>query len=161
MDLRAGHPRETEQDSGASWDRVSTNYLQNFGMKMVRGRGFTAADNETTANVAIVNEAFVNVSSSRTKIQSTSISGWISRAGQHLSDHRRGARREIRRFPARWAGAPNILCPAGPEGRLQGAANAAHRAPSHFIRGVMLVTDLPPGILKPMLRRKLVKWTRT
>ena len=45
--------------AGASWDRVSANYLQNFGMTIVRGRAFTDADNETTAPVAVVNEAFV------------------------------------------------------------------------------------------------------
>ena len=38
---------------------MSADYLQNFGMTLVRGRAFTAADNETTAPVAIVNEAFV------------------------------------------------------------------------------------------------------
>ena len=44
---------------GASWDRVSTNYLQHLGVKLVRGRYFTDADNENTENVAVVNEAFV------------------------------------------------------------------------------------------------------
>jgi MacB-like periplasmic core domain len=56
----AGHPAgKLSEDSGASWDRVSANYLQNFGIAMLRGRYFNAADNETTENVAIVNEAFV------------------------------------------------------------------------------------------------------
>src|SRR6185312_14542173 len=43
----------------SSWDRVSADYLQNLGVKLRRGRHFTTADNETTENVAIVNEAFV------------------------------------------------------------------------------------------------------
>ena len=47
------------EEAGASWDRVSANYLQNFGMTALRGRNFTSCDNETTAPVAIVNEAFV------------------------------------------------------------------------------------------------------
>ncbi|MGB7435449.1 MAG: ABC transporter permease, partial [Candidatus Acidiferrum sp.] len=56
----AGHPPgKLNEESGASWDRVSTDYLQNFGIAVVRGRAFTAADNETTAPVAIVNETFV------------------------------------------------------------------------------------------------------
>jgi hypothetical protein len=56
----AGHPPgKMGEESGSSWDRVSSNYLQNFGMPILRGRYFTAADNETTAPVAIVNEAFV------------------------------------------------------------------------------------------------------
>ncbi|HEV2323489.1 MAG TPA: ABC transporter permease, partial [Terracidiphilus sp.] len=57
----AGHPpsSETSEESGASWDRVSANYLQNRGVPILRGRYFTTADNETTAPVAIVNQAFV------------------------------------------------------------------------------------------------------
>ncbi len=38
---------------------MSANYLQNFGISVLRGRGFTAADNETAAPVAVVNQAFV------------------------------------------------------------------------------------------------------
>jgi predicted permease len=58
--LVTGHPApKMSEEAGSSWDRVSANFLQNFGMKMLRGRAFTAADNETTAPVAIVNEGFV------------------------------------------------------------------------------------------------------
>src|SRR6202167_5504209 len=58
--LVSGHPVPTMGDeSEAAWDRVSANYLQNFGIPILRGRAFTSADNETTAPVAIVNEAFV------------------------------------------------------------------------------------------------------
>src|SRR5262249_60882102 len=47
--LVAGHPPPTLNDNaGASWDRVSANYLQSLGMTMVRGRGFTAGDTEAT-----------------------------------------------------------------------------------------------------------------
>ena len=60
MVLVAGHPPpKMGEEDDASWDRVSANYLQNFGMPVLRGRDFTAADNETTAPVAIVNQAFV------------------------------------------------------------------------------------------------------
>ena len=58
--LVAGHPApKPGEQAGASWDRVSANYLQNLGVKLVRGRHFTAADNETSEHVAVVNEAFV------------------------------------------------------------------------------------------------------
>src|SRR5579885_1006179 len=58
--LVQGHPApKMEEDSGASWDRVSTHYLEDLGMPILRGRGFTDADNETSAPVAVVNEAFV------------------------------------------------------------------------------------------------------
>src|SRR5262249_20205482 len=60
MILVSGHPAPPMADNaGASWDRVSTNYLQNFGVQLVRGRYFSDADNENTAPVAIVNETFV------------------------------------------------------------------------------------------------------
>jgi predicted permease len=58
--LVQGHPPPKPGTlTGASWDRVSAAYLQNLGMKMVRGRAFTPRDSGTTAAVAIVNEAFV------------------------------------------------------------------------------------------------------
>ena len=58
--LVAGHPApKMDEESGASWDRVSANYLQDLGVSVLRGRGFTAADNETSELVAVVNEAFV------------------------------------------------------------------------------------------------------
>ena len=58
--LVSGHPApKMSEEAGASWDRVSAHYLQNFGMTILRGRHFTEADNETTAPVAIVNQAFV------------------------------------------------------------------------------------------------------
>src|SRR5216683_2768748 len=41
----AGHPpAKLNEESGASWDRVSANYLQNWGMPILRGRTFSAAD---------------------------------------------------------------------------------------------------------------------
>ena len=56
----AGHPApKIDEPSGASWDRVSANYLQNLGVQLVRGRQFTAADNENSELVAVVNEGFV------------------------------------------------------------------------------------------------------
>ena len=56
----AGHPPgQMDNESGASWDRVGANYLQDLGVPVIRGRYFSAADNETTAPVAVVNQAFV------------------------------------------------------------------------------------------------------
>jgi len=50
---------KTGEESGASWDRVSANYLQDFGIPVLRGRGFTERDDERSEPVAVVNEAFV------------------------------------------------------------------------------------------------------
>jgi hypothetical protein len=56
----AGHPApKMNEEGGASWDRVSANYLQNLGIPILRGRAFTAADNENAEPVAVVNQQFV------------------------------------------------------------------------------------------------------
>ena len=61
--LVEGHPlSKITEESGASCDRVSADYLKNFGVSVLRGRGFTAADNETSELVAVVNEASSSVS---------------------------------------------------------------------------------------------------
>jgi predicted permease len=58
--LVQGHaPPKADENAGSSWDRVSVGYFQAVGQPILRGRGFTEADNETTAPVAVVNEAFV------------------------------------------------------------------------------------------------------
>ncbi len=55
----AGKPPVLDESTNASWDRVSPNYLQLLGVRLVKGRHFTDADNETSEHVAIVNQAFV------------------------------------------------------------------------------------------------------
>jgi hypothetical protein len=56
----AGHPPgRMDESSGASWDRVSTSYLQNLGLRILRGRSFTTADNDNTDPVAVVNQALI------------------------------------------------------------------------------------------------------
>ena len=58
--LIAGKPQPAPgEQTGASWDRVTHDYLQLLGTKLAKGRHFTEADNETAEAVAIVNEAFV------------------------------------------------------------------------------------------------------
>src|SRR4029453_10522991 len=58
--LVSGHPPpQPGQQAGASWDRVSATYLQDLGVKLVRGRHLDARDTATSENVAVVNESFV------------------------------------------------------------------------------------------------------
>ena len=53
--LIAGKPQPPPgAQTGASWDRVSTSYLQDLGVRLVRGRHFTEADNESAEPVASV-----------------------------------------------------------------------------------------------------------
>jgi predicted permease len=154
-----GHPfPKMEDEAGASWDRVSANYLQDLGVTLQRGRLFAAADNETSENVAVVNEAFVkrffkggedpmdrhfgldlpeNVSSYR-------IVGVVRDAkfaGFELSK------------PAR----PMLYVPLAQTMHYKNELMQRLELQSHFIGGILLRTQLPPGVLEPEVTRALVE----
>jgi predicted permease len=155
--LVSGHPApKMNEEAGSSWDRVSANYLHNFGMTMARGRGFTAADNETTAPVAIVNEAFVK--------------RFFKRGEDPLNQHfgldlpeNAGTFRIIGIVrDAKFAGW-GLHDPARPMFYVPLAQNVDYRdtmmkrieLQTHFIGGIMLVTNLPTGTLEPQIIRTL------
>jgi predicted permease len=46
-------------DTLASWDRVSPGYFAAVGTRLIEGRAFTRADDTSSRDVAVVNEAFV------------------------------------------------------------------------------------------------------
>lgn len=46
-------------NNGSSWDRVSPHFFETIGQPIVRGRGLTDQDTETSRMVAVVNQAFV------------------------------------------------------------------------------------------------------
>jgi predicted permease len=155
----AGHPpTKMSEESGASWDRVSTNYLQNLGMPMLRGRYFSAADNETTAPVAIVNEAFVkrffksdedplaqHFGLDVPELASTfSIAGVVRDAkfaGWGLNK------------PAR----PMFYVPLTQNVNYQHELMKKLELRSHFIGGIMLVTKMSPGAVEPLIIRTLAE----
>jgi predicted permease len=145
-------------ESGASWDRVSANYLQNFSIPIRRGRGFTSADNETTANVAVVNEAFVkrffksdedplnqhfglDLPENAGTFRIVGIVGDAKFAGWGL------------RRPAR----PMFYVPLAQNVDYKGDLMKRLELRSHFISGIMLVTNVPPGTLEPLLTRALAE----
>jgi predicted permease len=49
---------QLDNDSGASWDRVSPGYLETMGQPILRGRSISEDDTGSTRNAAVVNEAF-------------------------------------------------------------------------------------------------------
>src|ERR1700687_1617194 len=153
----AGHPpAKFNEESGESWDRVSANYLQNWGMPILRGRAFTAADNETTAPVAIVNEAFVKrfFKSNEDPLGqhfgldvpeyagTFSIVGVVRDAKFAGWGLARPARRMFYVPLAQTVNYPDDLMK-----RLE--------LRSHFIGGIMLVTNMSPGALEPLISRML------
>jgi predicted permease len=151
----AGHPEKSrEEDSGASWDRLSPHYLQNIGMSVIRGRDFNEADNETAAPVAIVNEAFVK----------SFFKGGEDPLDQHfglnLPEYANTFRIVGVVRDAKFAGW-GLMRPAWPMFYAPLAQTVDYHddsmrkieVRSHFARGVMLWTNLPPGVLEPQLTR--------
>jgi predicted permease len=155
--LVEGHPEpKMDEEAGASWDRVSANYLQNLGVTLVRGRMFTEADNEDTAPVAIVNEAFVK------RFFETGEDPLDRRFGLDLPENA-GTFRIIGIVrDAKFAGfalnrpaRPMFYVPLAQNVNYPNELMARIELMSHFIGGMMLVTDSPPGTLEPLLTRAL------
>jgi predicted permease len=155
----AGHPApKMSEESAASWDRVSHDYLQNFGMAVLRGRAFTAADNETTEPVAIVNEAFVK------RFFKSDEGPLDQHFGLDLPENAGTFRIVGVVRDAKFAGW-GLYRPALPMFFVPLAQNVDYKQDllkrvelrSHFIGGIMLVTNTPPGVLEPLLTRTLAE----
>ncbi len=157
MILVSGHPApKMDGQSGASWDRVSAGYLQNFGIAVRRGRAFTTADNETAAPVAIVNESFV-----KRFFRSDE-----DPLGQHFGldmPENAGTFRIVGIVrDAKFAGFA-LSRPARPMFYVPLAQNVDYKdslmkrveVQSHFMRGIMLTTHVPPGVLEPLVTATL------
>jgi len=156
----AGHPPgKMSGNSGSSWDRVSQDYLRVLGMKMVRGREFTRADNENTSPVAIVNETFVRRFFSKNE----------DPLGQHfgLDDPKYASTFRIVGIvaDAKFAGFA-LSRPARPMFYVPLAQNVDYgtdalmariERSSHLIRGITLETDIPPGVLEPLVTKALAE----
>jgi ABC-type antimicrobial peptide transport system permease subunit len=144
--------------AGASWDRVSASYLQNFGMRLVRGRMFSNADNENTAPIAIVNEAFVRRFFKPDEdpigqhfgfdlpenVNTFEIVGIVADAKFAVFTLRQAARPMVY-VPL----AQNVTYPSELMQRLERA--------SHFIGGIMLVTTLPAGAVESLVTKTLAE----
>jgi predicted permease len=157
--LVAGHPHPAPGDQiGSSWDRVSANYLQNLGVRLVRGRHFTAADNEKTEPVAVVNEAFVR------RFFKSDEDPLDRRFGLNLPENVNTFRIVGILRDAKFAGF-GLDRPARPMFFVPLAQTVDYPHPmmrrvevqSHFVRGLLLVSDVPPGTLEPQLKRALAE----
>ena len=156
--LVAGRPPNPADEASASWNRVSTDYLQNLGATLVRGRLFAETDNETTAPVAIVNEAFA-----RRFFRTDE-----DPLGQHF-----GVERPENADTYRIVGIlrdttflrSGLREPAGPMFFVPLAQCVDYGTDyrrmverlSHFVQGILVVTDSAPGEIEPMLRRTLAE----
>jgi predicted permease len=153
----AGHAApKMDGDSGASWDRVSSRFLQNFGMAMLRGRHFMDADNITTAPVAVVNQAFVK----------RFFKEGEDPLGQHFGLDKPEYANTFRIVgvvrDAKFAGW-GLGRPARPMFYVPLAQNVAYpdemmsriELRSHFISGIMMNTNAAPGAMEPVVTKLL------
>jgi predicted permease len=153
----AGHsPGKMSGESGASWDRVSSAYLRNFGISILRGRDFGEADNENSAPVAIVNQAFVK------RFFAKDENPIDQHFGLDMPENANTYRIIGAARDAKFAGFA-LRRPARPMFYVPLAQNVSYKdelmkrleLASHFVQGVMLVTDTPVGALEPMLTKTL------
>jgi predicted permease len=155
--LVEGHPApKMSEEAGASWDRVSANYLQNFGVTLLRGRNFTAADNENTAPVAIVNQAFAR------RFFKSGEDPLNQHFGLDLPENARTFRIVGIVRDAKFAGwglnkpaRPMFYVPLAQKANYKDEMMKRVELQSFFIGGIMLVTNASPGILEPLLTRVL------
>jgi predicted permease len=155
----AGHPPpKPGENAGASWDRVSAHYLQDLGVTLKRGRAFTEADNETTAPVAIVNEAFAKrfFKSDEDPI------------GQHfgLDEPQNvgtftivGVVRDARwqSFQMQRPARPMFWVPLAQNVNYVNSVMTRVEYQSHFVSGIMLVTKMRPGALEPLVTKTMAE----
>jgi predicted permease len=153
----SGHPpARMNGQSDSSWDRVSADYLQNLGVTLIRGRYFDRNDNENTDLVAIVNEAFVK------RFFRTGEDPLGQHFGLDLPEYAGTFRIVGIVRDAKFAGFA-LRQPARPMFFVPLAQNVPYTDPlmqrverqSHFIGGLMLVTNMAPGALEPQLVRSL------
>lgn len=155
----AGHPApKLDAQANASWDRVSTNYLQNFGITLLRGRNFNEADNEHSTPVAVVNQAFVK------RFFKSGEDPLNQHFGLGLPENANNYRIVGIVRDAKFAGW-GLSRPARPMFYVPLAQSIDYANPvlkriesqSQFLEGMMLLTDVSPGILESEVTRLLAQ----
>jgi predicted permease len=155
--LVSGHPPpQPGQQAGASWDRVSATYLQDLGVKLVRGRYLDARDTARSEHVAVVNEAFVR------RFFSKDEDPMDRHFGLDLPENVNTYRIVGIVRDARFAGfgfdrppRPMFYVALAQTVAYEDALMKRLETSTHFVRGIMLVTDQPPATLEPLVMRTL------
>ena len=157
--LVAGKPPAAPgADIVASWNRVSTRYLQDLGVKLVRGRYFADGDNELSENVAVVNEAFVR------RFFSTGEDPIDRRFGLNLPENVNTFRIVGIVGDAKFAGfrldqpaRPMFFVPLAQTVKYANPLMQRVETASHYVGGILLVTNTPQGTLEPLVARTLAE----
>lgn len=147
-----GHPPAgLNENSVASWDRVSAGFLETVGQTVLRGRSLTAADSRNTANVAVVNETFVR----RFFPNEDPLDRYF---GIDLPANARtfriiGVVRDAKYTQPSRPARPMFFVSLSQGAKYDVELLQKIDARSHFIEAVMLRSRLAPGSLEPVLRK--------
>jgi predicted permease len=153
----AGHPPgQMNDESGASWDRLGDHYLQDLGVPLIRGRYFTPADNETTAPVAVVNQAFVKRFFKNDEdpidhhfgLDVPELAGTFRIVG--IVGDAKFAGFELEK-PAR----PMFYVPIMQSVKYENDMMKKLEIRSHHLEGILLITKTPTGTLEPLVTHAL------
>ncbi|MEZ5291186.1 MAG: ABC transporter permease [Vicinamibacterales bacterium] len=157
--LIAGKPQPSpDERTGASWDRVSANYLQHLGVTLVKGRHFSEADNEATENVAIVNQAFVK------RFFKEGEEPLDQHFGLNLPEYVNTFRivgvvddPRFTPFELDRPQRPMFFVPLAQTVHYADPNMQRVESGSHFVGGILLVTNAPAGVVEPQVARALAE----
>jgi predicted permease len=157
--LIAGKPTPPAgEQTGSSWNRVTTEYLQELGVKLVRGRYFTAADNETAENVAVVNEAFAK------RFFKPEEDPLDQHFGLNLPENVNSFRivgvvadARFQSFQLDRPARPMFFVPLAQTVNYANDMMKRVETASHYVGGLLLVTNESPGVLEPQVARALAE----
>jgi predicted permease len=148
-----GHPpAQMNNESNASWDRVSAGFLETVGQPVLRGRGILESDTATTENIAVVNEAFVK------RFFKGNEDPMDKHFGIDMPAHSRkyriaGIVRDAKYSDPTHPARPMFFVPLAQFTPYDDELFRKIESRSHFIGSAMLRTHLPPGELEPVLRK--------
>ncbi|MBL8136551.1 MAG: ABC transporter permease [Acidobacteria bacterium] len=153
----AGKPlAEPGEQTGASWDRVSAGYLQDLGVQIVKGRHLSEADTATSELVAVVNEAFVK------RFFKDGEDPLDQHFGLNLPEVANTFRIVGVVRDARFAGfqldrpmRPMFFVPLAQTVPYENPLMRRVETASHYVGGILLVTNAPLGVLEPQVARVL------
>jgi predicted permease len=157
--LVAGKPTPPPgAETGSSWNRVTADYLQHLGVKLVRGRFFTDGDNETSENVAIVNEAFVR------RFFTPEEDPIDQHFGLNMPENVNSFRivgvvadARFQPFQLDRPVRPMFYVPLAQTVNYASELMRRVETASHYVGGLLLVTNTPPGVLEPQVARALAE----
>ncbi len=151
-------PAEPSEQTSASWDRVSADYLQQLGVKVVKGRHIGPGDTATSQNVAVVNEAFVK------RFFTADEDPIDQHFGLNLPENASTFRIVGVVEDVRFAGfelnrpmRPMFFVPLAQTVDYANPMMRRVETASHYVGGILLVTSAATGLLEPQVARVLAE----